>query len=340
MPPQTCMFISHGDKMKLKTLLVLFALLCSSQHVYAGGPQFTVCLIEAEEIIKATPLKGKVLLMDTDDSDLDGILTNKRKPIAAELETINAWAEHLGRCEEEEGPLDGNTIAQIKHSNYKALQSLVFELGKGKLTFGQFAMQRRNIDNMAEARTHEESGKILGQLQHSLEGCIDVLKYDVELKPISDKVALSGIGEQTFGMLANENHPTLDETQAIFRWATKREQCIRSNPPQNSPITQANMEGFNAAQSLILDLYKGSITYGQFARQRQEIAKMVDAKTQQIIGQYQQQQAQQQQYQQQQEDYLHQACLNRARSQSAEAACNMERSGRQMGRAIGNILRE
>lgn len=170
--------------------------------------------------------------------------------------------------------------------------------------------------------------------------CFNVLEYDSTLLPISDKVALAGKTDRLFSMMSNENYPTSSEKEAIFAWATKRERCLSNNPSPSNPIIQVNIEGFNAIQSLILDLYKGTITYGQFARQRQEIAKMVDAKTQQIIGQYQQQQAQQQQYQQQQEDYLHQACLNRARSQSAEAACNMERSGRQMGRAIGNILRE
>lgn len=132
----------------------------------------------------------------------------------------------------------------------------------------------------------------------SLGDCFSALKYDAELQPISDKVALALVDEVTFGMLSNEATPTSDETQAIYKWATKREQCLKSYPPPNNPITQINMEGFNSIQSLILDLYKGAITYGQFARQRQENAKMVDAKIQGVSGQ--QQQYQQRQYQQQQ----------------------------------------
>lgn len=179
---------------------------------------------------------------------------------------------------------------------------------------------------------------LLGSMQHAyadpLSDCINTLERDSVLQPISDKVSLAGKTDRLFSMMANESFPTSSEKEAIFAWATKRERCINDNPPPNNPITQVNREGFNAVQSLILDLYKGIITYGQFTRQRQEIAKIVDAKTQQIIGQYQQQQMQQQQQYQQQEEYLYQACMNRAGDIYQRNACQMERAGRQLGGAL------
>jgi len=168
----------------------------------------------------------------------------------------------------------------------------------------------------------------------SLNECFNSLEYDAELHPIKDKVSLVSSDTQTFGMLANEATPTSDETQAIYKWATKREQCLKSYPPPNNPLTQVNREGFNSIQSLILDLYKGNLTYGQFARQRREIAKMVEAKTQEIIGQYQQQQMQQQQQQRQFCETRYQQCLNRAKDIYARNACQMENAGC----GIGNLL--
>lgn len=178
---------------------------------------------------------------------------------------------------------------------------------------------------------------LLCSMQHThadpLSDCINTLEHDAALQPISDKVSLAGKTDRQFSMMANESFPTPSEKEAIFAWATKRERCINDNPP----IAQVNREGFNAVQSLILDLYKGTITYGQFTRQRQEIAKTVDAKKQQIIMQLlqqnQQQQMQQQQYQQQ-EEYLYQACMNRARDIYQRNACQMERAGRQLGGAL------
>lgn len=175
---------------------------------------------------------------------------------------------------------------------------------------------------------------LLCSSQHIYADCFDALENDTELQVIRDKVALVSSNSQTFGMLSNENYPSSDEKPAIYKWAIKREQCVNSRPLSNDTVGQIYRETFNAVQSLILDLYKGTITYGQFTRQRQEIAKIAAAKTQQIIGQYQQQQMQQQQQYQQQEEYLYQACMNRARDIYQRNACQMERAGRQLGGAL------
>lgn len=168
----------------------------------------------------------------------------------------------------------------------------------------------------------------------SLGDCFNALQYDNELQPISDKVALGRVGEVSFSMLANEATATPNEAQAIYKWAIKRERCFKSDPPPNNIVTHVVTDGFNTVQSLLLDLHKGAITYGQFNRQCQEIMRILTARIQEIAGQQQQQQFQQQQYQQQQEEYLDQACLNRARSQIEKASCGMERAGRDIGRML------
>ena len=117
--------------------------------------------------------------------------------------------------------------------------------------------------------------------------CFNALEHDAELSSIKDKVSLVYSDSQTFSLLASEAIPTLDETQVIYIWATKREQCFKSDP-RPSPITQT----FNAVQSLILDLYKGGITYGQFAKQRQEVMRQYRQQTLQLLQQMQQQQSQ------------------------------------------------
>jgi len=168
----------------------------------------------------------------------------------------------------------------------------------------------------------------------SLGDCFNALKYDAELQLISDKVALARVDEVTFSMLSNETTPTLDETQAIYKWATKREQCFKNYPPPNNPVTQVVRDGFNAVQSLILNLYKSSITYGQFAKQCQETMKMVVAKIQGVAGQQQQYQQQQEQQQRQFCETRFQQCLSRAGDIFARNACQMENSGC----ALGSVL--
>lgn len=138
------------------------------------------------------------------------------------------------------------------------------------------------------------------------DNCFRALKYEVEFQPIGDKVALAGGdiltfgNEQTFSMLANDSYPTSDEKQAIYKWAIKREQCVK-NLPRANPFQQIAVEAHEAVQFLVLDLYKGSISYGQFARQRQEINSTAATRAQNLFaltyGQQQQQQRQQQQSQ-------------------------------------------
>jgi hypothetical protein len=169
---------------------------------------------------------------------------------------------------------------------------------------------------------------------YDLDNCFNSLKYDPQLQTISDKVDLVYVGQPTFGMQANDNRPTTEEAQLIYRWGIRRDECFRNYPPPNNLAAQPVTEGFNAFQSLILDLYNGAVTYGQFAKQGKEISAMIVARIQGNVGQYQQLQYQQQQYQQQREDYLDQACLNRARDIYQRNACQMERAGRQIGGAL------
>lgn len=176
--------------------------------------------------------------------------------------------------------------------------------------------------------------------------CFEALGYDHDLYTIANKVALARVDGQTFSMLANENRPTPEEKIVILKWGEKRDACSKSLGQPNNPIAQISYEAFNASQTLILDLYKGSITYSQFAKQRQDIWNASEFKTQQFKQQYLQQAMQMQQYQQQQQQerqqqtqWQRQACLNRARNQFDVANCNMEAAGAGLGEAIINMSR-
>lgn len=166
--------------------------------------------------------------------------------------------------------------------------------------------------------------------------CIAALANDDALQPIADKVALSGDSDRAFFMMANNSHPTASEKVVILDWGNKRERCLSNNPPPQNPVTHILVEGFRTVQSMILDLYNGDVSYGEFNRRRQDLNNAQQAMLQQVINQYQQQQFQQRQYQQQREDYLDQACLNRARNQIEMASCGMGRAGRQLGEALLN----
>ena len=120
----------------------------------------------------------------------------------------------------------------------------------------------RNVSNYKTS--NEQSGK-----------CTSRLADDPELKSIADKVGLGGPKDQTFAMQANETLPTDEEKKIIMIWATKRDACAKGTKIQftfwpndpNVPIIQALLD---TANQLILGLYKGALTYGQFAKFRSD----------------------------------------------------------------------
>ena len=64
-----------------------------------------------------------------------------------------------------------------------------------------------------------------------------------------------------------------------------------------------------------------------YAEQRRQAALMLLIQQQQNISQ-------QQQYQQNRDDFMYQACLNRAKNQFDVAGCNMENAGRSLGKVL------
>jgi hypothetical protein len=201
-------------------------------------------------------------------------------------------------------------------------------------------------------------------LAQSGEACLSSLNSDPSLSVIANKVALDGKTDRQYSLMAIPGHPNEAERQAIRTWLEKREHCWnRYQPPDGHPGKPAFEQSFRESQMLILRLMRGELAYGQFNEQRSEkgnnsqreiqqsraryeeqqqrelLARQQENERQrqmqiQLMVQQQQQNQQQQQYQQQREDYLDQACLNRARNQIESAQCGIARGARQIGGAL------
>ena len=111
-----------------------------------------------------------------------------------------------------------------------------------------------------------------------------------ELDPIQHKVELYRAvwdAPPPFEMASNESYPTDLERQAISKWATMRDVCIarqRSIPrvPASATAIQATTIEQDAAfgdevagkvSALIVALYQGKLTYGEFAQKRYEFGR-------------------------------------------------------------------
>jgi hypothetical protein len=111
-----------------------------------------------------------------------------------------------------------------------------------------------------------------------------------ELDPIRHKVELYRAvwdAPPPFEMASNESYPADLERQAISKWATMRDACLarqRSVPrvPASATAMQAAVLEQDAAfgeevagkvSALIVALYQGKLTYGEFAQKRYEFGR-------------------------------------------------------------------
>lgn len=138
----------------------------------------------------------------------------------------------------------------------------------------------------------DQNRRQLELLNQQYAQCFGELGQDSELSGIANMVALDRFANLTasFEMLSNDNFPSEDEKRLILKWGTKREKCykIRAATFSFIPPNLANLSvaSDNDQQMLVLELYKGGLTYGDFAAKRQEIETRYNGQIQQALGQY------------------------------------------------------
>ena len=114
-------------------------------------------------------------------------------------------------------------------------------------------------------------------LRHEFHQCLSDLKDDFELRPISDKVTLDTLydRDEYFDLLGIESLPTGKEKVAIKKWASKLERCyqIQAQSYAYEPAEVAKWSAATDNEQLLLvwELYKGKLSYGQFAAKRLEV---------------------------------------------------------------------
>jgi hypothetical protein len=128
-------------------------------------------------------------------------------------------------------------------------------------------------------------------LRKRYEQCFIEIGRNPALIGIANKVALEKISNPntSFDMLSNGDLPTDDEKKLILKWGKEKEQCLNLKAEHNAmfpPILgQILVDSDNQQQMLVIELYAGKLSYGEFAAKRQEIDSRTKAQFQQAIGQ-------------------------------------------------------
>jgi hypothetical protein len=107
---------------------------------------------------------------------------------------------------------------------------------------------------------------------------------DPSLDVIRNKVALGSLDDTTLEMLTDQSKPTDEEKVAIQKWVWLRSYCSReqtalyrrSSAPEH--VITLDQVFSDRVLFLITDIYKGSLTYGEFNKRRKELASERRAK--------------------------------------------------------------
>jgi len=112
--------------------------------------------------------------------------------------------------------------------------------------------------------------------------CYDDLKEDPTLAILKEKVALAGVKDQTFAMLADITKPTAKEKEALKAWGNKRDVCMKLRRDEDvtakAPVSVTTLGDsyHTSSQVLIIDLINEKLTYADYSLKRQALVTFVN----------------------------------------------------------------
>lgn len=113
--------------------------------------------------------------------------------------------------------------------------------------------------------------------------CFDALARDPDLSSIAGKVSLTGT-KPSLMQLASDETVSPTEKEVIALWSSKRDRCwdvwaIGATFYPNNEQVNIGATTKDTVDLLIVELYKGRLTYGDFAKKRVEVRNLADAKS-------------------------------------------------------------
>ncbi len=122
--------------------------------------------------------------------------------------------------------------------------------------------------------THKKERQLQASFVEKTDLCWKQIENHPQLNIIANKVALSGPNKQTFSMLTNTSKPTEAEKVAISIYANLAKNCLNEHSKGHThpAYKLVNSSAGIAWENLLVTLYNGDLTYGEFAKAFKEIS--------------------------------------------------------------------
>ena len=142
---------------------------------------------------------------------------------------------------------------------------------------GQDLLEKAIHESLSSIKAELTQDEKINGEKAEIDACYNKLASEPSLNILTGKVAIDNVKKQTFDMLANESVPTQQEKAAIKQWGNLRAGCNAESDVFYARVgTPASLLALYGATKTAIDnllvlLYNGSITYGEFAKKRQDI---------------------------------------------------------------------
>lgn len=144
----------------------------------------------------------------------------------------------------------------------------------------QQQQQRQQEIQDRQNRRNEQALKLQPE-KNEVQLCLKGIETDPKFKGIKGKISLTQPAAASITMLANQKKPTSKEIELIAIWGDKLDKCwpieknfYKSQSEFHYAISDAAR---SVQQSLIVNLYKKEITYGEFSRREKKIAEYMES---------------------------------------------------------------
>ncbi len=163
--------------------------------------------------------------------------------------------------------------------------------------------------------------------------CLELLKNDPKIQPIADKVPFDATKGQQLEVLANKSKPTQREKAAISHFVSEGERCLDLGTEwrqQNFPPEVISVLGTYRVDllSAFADLYAGTVTYGEFAKNRAKLLASLQTSVDSAVRDFQAKQEERER--QRQEAATRQSQSDRQEQERREALAQQQRHATQL----------
>lgn len=203
----------------------------------------------------------------------------RRPPILSRVGMLAAAVLALAACEHVGNVLENTGEALKRHG----------EGGNSNQSGAATQSSGAAAQNTGGGATKTQMDAVSAALRTALDECKASVATP-ELEPIRHKVELyREPGDQSlpFEIAANDNFPSAEDRPVIAKWASLRDECIRrldqvqlippgANAVQSAVLTQLRAfahQAWDDVTQLMISLYQQKLTYAEFGRKTNELAK-------------------------------------------------------------------